>query len=80
MLIEPVALERAEDTAHVARVEVKARAQRPYFAVAAPDLPEHAGLAERPAAAEEVVVESAHPLGDRAVEAAHLLDGVAHSL
>ena len=56
------------------RVEAEPGAQRPDLAALLADLPEHARLAERAVAGEEVVVERADPLGDRAVEAAHLVD------
>ena len=77
----PVALERAQQPAEVARVEPQAGAQRAHLAAVRPDLPQHARLAERPVAGEEVIVERADALGHRPVEAADLLDhGVGHCL
>ena len=78
---EPGALERAQQAAEVARVELEARAQPADVAAVGSDLPEHPRLAERPVAREVVVFERADSLRDEPVEAPHLTDrGVGHSL
>ena len=69
-----VALERAQQPASVARVELEPGPQRAHLAAVLPDLPQHARLGQRPAAREVVVVERADALGHRAVEAPDLLD------
>jgi hypothetical protein len=70
----PRRLERAEQPAGVAGVQVEAVAERPYLAALGADLPEHPGLAERPVAGEEAVTQRTDSLGYGPVEAPHLLD------
>ena len=70
----PEGLERLDEAAEVARVEVEARAQRPQVGAVRADLPQHPRRAKRPAAREVLVVESADALGDAAVERADLSD------
>jgi hypothetical protein len=78
---EPVGFERAEQPAQIAGVEPQTRPQQPHFAPVAPDLPQQPRLAQRPLEAQETVVERPHPLRDRAVEPADLLDHrLGHSL
>ena len=78
---QPVALERLQEPAQVAGVEVEPRAQVAQVGARLPDLPEHARLAERPVAREVVVVERSDPLRHEPVEAPDASDGLGgHSL
>src|SRR5207249_75 len=64
-----------------ARVEPEPRPQQSHLAAVEPDLPQHPRLAERPVAAEEVVVQRPDALRDRPVEATNLLEHrLRHSL
>ena len=76
----PAAFERAKQPAQVARVESELRAKSTHVAAVPADLPENAGLAERPVEGEVVVLERADALGDQAVEAPHLRHRVHVSL
>ena len=67
-------LQAAEQAAEVAGVELELLAQRADLVPVVPDLPQHAGRAERTSPCEEVVVERAHPLRDDPVEPPHLGD------
>ena len=65
--------ERAEQPAHVARVEAETRSQRPHLVALGADLPKQPRLAQRPVAREESVVQRPDALGDGPVEAADLV-------
>src|SRR5829696_8973685 len=71
---EAVRLERANEPAEVARVQVEPAAQGAQVRRAVPDLPQHARGAEWPPPAEVLVVQHAQALGDGAVERADLPD------
>ena len=73
-LDQTVRLERTEETAQVAGVEIEPRPQRPHIATFVADLPQHAGGAERSATLEEPIVEGADALRDGPIEAANLGD------
>jgi len=66
--------ERLHDPAQVSGVETEAGSQVPEIGASRPDLEEHARLAKRAIAAEELVVERASALRDEAVEAPDLGD------
>ena len=70
---QSVRLERTEETAQVAGVEIEPRPQRTHVATVT-DLPQHPGGAEWSATLEEPVVEGADALRDGPVEAANLGD------
>jgi hypothetical protein len=69
---EPLGLQRPEHPAQVPRVQVEPGPQRPHIGALRADLPQHSGVAERPAPGEERVLQGADPLGDRPVEPADL--------
>ena len=71
---QPVPLQRPQQPAQVAGVQVQPGAQVPDVAAVRADLPQHPGLPERAAAGQERVVERAGPLGDGAVEPPDLID------
>ena len=73
-LDQTVRLERTEETAQVAGVEIEPRPQRTHVATVVTDLPQHPGGAEWSATLEEPVVEGADALRDGPVEAANLGD------
>src|SRR5262249_33439611 len=75
-LHEPVALERAQETAHVAGVEAEPGAERANVGGAGADLPEQARLAAGAVAGGGVVGERADALAHDPVEPAYLSDGV----
>jgi hypothetical protein len=78
---EPVLLQRPQQPAQVARVQVQPRSQPPDVAAVRPDLPQQARLAEGAVAGQERVVQRADPLRDGPVEAPDLVDhGRVHSL
>ena len=81
---QPLALQRSQHPAHVARIEVQPSAKRAHLGALGPlgaDLPQQARFADRPAAAEKTIVEGADALGNGAIEAPDLLDRRAmHSL
>jgi hypothetical protein len=70
---QPGGLERAQQAADVARVELEVGSQRSHVAAVRADLPQHARLAEGAVGREEAVVERAEALRDDAVEATNLL-------
>ena len=65
---QPLLLERLNQTGDIAGIETQALAEVAEVRSVGPDLVEQARSAERPAAAQEVIVERADPLGDEAVE------------
>ena len=71
---ESLRLERAQEPAEIAGIVAEARSEIADVRAVAADLPEEAGLAERPPAPEEPVAESAGSLRRHAVEPAHLCD------
>ena len=73
-LDQTVALERAQQPAQVAGVQIEPGSQRADLAAGITDLPEHTCLSERTVAGEVAVVEGADALGDDPVEAAHPID------
>jgi hypothetical protein len=78
---EACRLQRPQQPAHVAGVEIQPGSQRPDISSIRADLPQQTCLTERPVAREEPVVEAADPLGDGAVEPPDLVDHCSvHSL
>src|SRR4029077_5403678 len=76
-----VALQRPQQSAQVAGVQVEPGAQPPHVAAVRADLPQQPGLRERPVAGQERVIQRADPLRDGPVEPPDLVDHVAlHSL
>jgi hypothetical protein len=77
----PVPLQRAQQPAQVAGVQVQPGAQVPDLAAVRADLPQQPRLPERAAAGQEGVAECACALGDGPVEPPDLVDhGLVHSL
>ena len=77
---QPVRLQRPEQPAQVARVQVEPGTQRPDVGAVRADLPQQAGVPERAVPGQELVVERAGP-GDGPVEPPDLADqGSVHSL
>ena len=71
--------ERAQEPAHVSGVEPELCPERSHVAIPVTDLPEDARLAEGAIPGQEAIVERPDPLGDDAVEPAHLIDlGLIH--
>ena len=78
---EPVVLQRAQQPAQVARVQVEPRPQQPDVAALGADLPQQPGLPERAVAGQVRIVERSDPLRHGPVEPAYLTDHVRmHSL
>ena len=78
---QPLGGKRAQQAAQIAGIEAERAAQAARVGAGEADLEDQPRLAERPAAAEIALVERADPAGDKAVEAADLLDSsVGHSL
>jgi len=69
---ETIALQRAQQPAQIARVQVQPRPQLPHVTAVRPDLPQQAGLAERALPGQERVAQHADPLGNGPVEAPDL--------
>src|SRR4029453_370675 len=77
---ETFCLEGAQQAARVAGIQTEARSEAADVVAVATDLPEEAGLAERPLAPEEVLAQRARALGGDAIEPPDLCElGSVHS-